>query len=148
MDFTSEELICLEHLNEDLQSFEDLASKTNLNIDSIRRALGLLEQKGFAELVKKDSISYKLNKFGQLYLNEKFPEEVIAEILTKELSLEDFKKALKEKSGFVVGYGLKNKIFKIENNCVKLEKQIDLEYYKNLKQSLKNFLKIIILRRI
>lgn len=139
MEFTSEELLCLEHLDNNLQSFEDLVSKTSLNIDSIRRALGLLEQKGFAELDKKDSVFYKLNKFGQLYLKEKFPEEVIAEILTKDMSLDDFRKALKEKSGFIIGYGLKNKFFKIENNLVKLEKQIDAKYYKNLKLALENF---------
>ncbi len=139
MEFTSEEIICLEHLDNNLQTFEDLALKSNLNIDSIRRAIGVLQQKNLVDLKKDEFISYKLSKFGQLYLKDKFPEEVISEILKKETSLEDFRKALKEKSGFIIGYGLKNKLFKVENNLVILEKQIDINYYKDLKLALESF---------
>ena len=139
MEFTNDEILCIEHLDNNLQSFEDLVSKTSLNIDSVRRALGLLEQKGLIEFEKKEFITYKLNKFGQLYLKDKFPEELILEILTKEMPLDEFKKGLNEKSGFIIGYGLKNKIFKIENNLVQLEKKLDIKYYKNLKLALTSF---------
>ncbi len=128
MEFTSDEISCLNSLSDKFVSFEDLSAKTGLNIDSVRRSAMILQEKGLVNVEKKEVSAYKLSKFGSLYLKDKFPEETLQDNLKKEISLTEFKKNLGEKSGFVIGYALKNKLIIVDKEKVKptdLLKKVD-----------------------
>lgn len=137
MDFTSEEVLCLNNLTAKEISLQDLTDKLGINIDSVRRAINILQEKGLINLKKEEASAYKLSKFGLLYLEEMFPEELILSVLKKDLSLNDFRTALKDKSAFVFGYAMKNKLIDVSNNIVKKTNNLKdfgfEEYHKALK---------------
>lgn len=118
VEFTSEEIICLNVLSEKQVSLEELANNLGLNIDSVRRATFILQEKGLINLEKQEASSYKLSKFGQMYLQEPFPEELILQVLKDKMTLNDFRIQLKEKSAFIFGYAMKNKLIEVVGNEV------------------------------
>lgn len=118
MELTDIEILCLDTLTEKQISLEDLAHDLNENMDSVRRAVNLLKEKGLVKLDKKEVKSYKLSKFGKMYLKEPFPEELILNILTDDMPLTDFRKKLGSKSAFIFGYAMKNKLIQIKDNVV------------------------------
>ena len=119
MDFTSEEIQCLNALTSKEVSFQELADSLGLNIDAVRRAIGILQEKGLVNVNKEEVSAYKLSKFGQMYLKDPFPEELVLTVLSNDkMLLSDFRKELGEKSAFIFGYAMKNKLIEVQGEYV------------------------------
>ncbi len=118
MEFTSEEILCLTNLTSKQISLEELANNLAMNLDAVRRATNILQEKGLVDIEKKEASAYKLSKFGKLYLTEEFPEELILNKLKENISLNEFRKVLGDKSAFIFGYAMKNKLIEVVNGKV------------------------------
>jgi phenylalanyl-tRNA synthetase alpha chain len=119
MDFTSEEIQCLNALTSKEVSFQELADSLGLNIDAVRRAIGILQEKGLVNVNKEEISAYKLSKFGQMYLKDPFPEELVLTVLSNDkMLLSDFRSELGDKSAFIFGYAMKNKLIEVQSEYV------------------------------
>ncbi|PIU22624.1 MAG: phenylalanine--tRNA ligase subunit alpha [Candidatus Diapherotrites archaeon CG08_land_8_20_14_0_20_30_16] len=120
MEFTSDEILCLSSLGSKFVSFQELSDSLGINIDSVRRAINILQEKGLVDIEKKEASTYKLSKFGKLYTKEQFPEELILKVLSSDkLLLDTFRKQLRDKSAFIFGYAMKNKLIECHGDFVK-----------------------------
>jgi len=139
VEFTSEEIQCLGQLSSKQVSFNELADSLGLNIDSVRRAIAILQEKGLVDVKKEDASAYKLSKFGNMYLTEEFPEEQILNILSEnKTALNEFRQKLGEKSAFIFGYAMKNKLIEVIDGLVTRTsnlKDFGFEEYHNALQS-------------
>ncbi len=135
MEFTNDEILCYKALTNEYVNLDEIAQKSQINIDTIRRNIMLLQEKGFVFIDKRTFIKYKLGKFGRLYLNEKFPEELICEYIKDRILLSELKLKLGNKSGFVIGYAIKNRYVKMDNEYIlplNMPKEKDYETLRKL----------------
>jgi len=137
MEFTSDEILCLSALSSKQVSFDELANSLGINIDSVRRSISLLQTKGLVDLEKKDNDSYRLSKYGKMYVSEEFPEELLLKVLSENKSMQDFRKALGEKSAFIFGYAMRNKLIEVKEDIVSPTNNLKdfgfVEFHKALK---------------
>ena len=125
-------------------SLHNLALRSGLKYDQVMRIMFELEKEKYVEVSKEVSKQYRLGEFGRVYSKEQFPEELIANTLKKEMPLEEFKKELGQKSGFVLGYGRQNGYLSFVlggEQKIKLTKKIDsdkFKKYRNLLRKLKD----------
>jgi len=121
-------------------SLNNIALRSGLKYDQAMRTMFELEKEKYIGVSKEVSKQYKLGEFGKIYSKELFPEELIANTLKKEMPLEEFKKELGQKSGFVLGYGRQNGYVAFVlggEQKIKLVKKIDADKYKKYRALLK-----------
>lgn len=129
MEFTSVEIQCLGALTKKQVSIVELATISGEKVDSVRRAVNILREKGLVDLNKKETCTYRLSKFGKVYLKEPFPEELILSVLKEGMSLDEFRKVLGNKSAFIFGYAMKNKLIEVKDNKIlKTDNLIDFGF--------------------
>ncbi len=73
----------LSFLNETEQSISDIAGGSEVSIDSVRRAVAWLNEKGLANVKEKESEKYFLTEEGKIALDNGMPENIFLEALTK-----------------------------------------------------------------
>lgn len=91
-------------------SIEELSSESRLNIDSVRRAVNWLREKGFVELKETSKSSLKLTPAGKSSLSKGLPERMFVEALQQlggKASIDDVrKKSLLNTPEFNVAMGI------------------------------------------
>ena len=73
----------LAFLGEEERSISQLAEGSSVGIDSVRRAVAWLNEKGLAKVEEKESEKFSLTKEGKEALTKGMPENVFLETLTK-----------------------------------------------------------------
>jgi len=98
-------LLCL---SGEQKNIKELSEKANLNIDSARRAVAWLEQKGFAKVNSVKIIKAGLTKEGQNALQNGLPEQRMLDVLSEQgMNFDDvMKKAKLTRQEFNVALGL------------------------------------------
>ena len=96
-----------------LKSFEEIAKNSGLGIDSVRRAVQWLKEKGFIEIDEKKQEKIVLTSIGKSSLRKALPERLFVEALNElngKASLEQvYKKSQLNRPEFNVAMGLAKK---------------------------------------
>ncbi len=96
-------------LDNNYKNVEQISKDSQTNIDSSRRAVEWLGEKGFAQINEKQGVSFSLTEEGEKALSKGMPEEVILKTLEKEgeLSFSELeKKTGLEKKELMAGIGI------------------------------------------
>ncbi|MDD5163075.1 MAG: phenylalanine--tRNA ligase subunit alpha [Candidatus ainarchaeum sp.] len=99
--------------SEESFSFEEIAGKSGLQIDSVRRAMGWLAEKKLVEISEEKKFEKRLTEKGKIYLEKGMPEEVFLDCLEKIGGTSDFEELQKktflpkEEFGFALGFNRK-----------------------------------------
>ncbi len=99
--------------SEEFLDFEEIAQKSGLQIDSVRRAMAWLAEKKLVETKEEKIFEKKLGEKGRAYLEKGLPEEVFLDCLEKIGGTSDFeelqKKTLLSKEEFCFALGCNKK---------------------------------------
>ncbi|MFH1391736.1 MAG: phenylalanine--tRNA ligase subunit alpha [Candidatus Diapherotrites archaeon] len=99
---------CLKVLSQKEKEISEISKEANINIDSVRRAVNWLNEKGFAKITHIKTIKAGLTKEGKNALENGLPEQKMLDVLSEEgMSFDDaMKKANLSQQEFNVALGL------------------------------------------
>jgi phenylalanyl-tRNA synthetase alpha chain len=140
MILSSVDVKLLEYLKgkKEFEGLDSIAQALNENVDAIRRAVGTLSVQKLIDIKTNEKAEYKLGEFGELYIREKFPEEILAENLKEPKTIPELQKKLGPKAGLIIGIGKKQNLVEVKNGKLLLIKKIDLDLYKKIRDNLVN----------
>ena len=118
-------------------SLDDVAKLSKLNKDAIRKAIYLLQSKGYLAVDEVEVSNYLLTEEGKRYLKSGFPEEKLVNILKKSGNVINFKDIIKtlneEEFKIALGWLKRKGAIRIENGNVVLVFEPKIEEKEGLK---------------
>ena len=119
----------LQQLNRDLKSIEEIVAAVALPFEKVQSILGYFLSANLVERQEKNETVYQLSPEGQQYLESKFPEEELIELIQQDLvSIKEIRENFKDKNQFnlAINWAKRNGWINIDKGQLNLSKDLKI----------------------
>ncbi|MGC9106016.1 MAG: phenylalanine--tRNA ligase subunit alpha [Thermoprotei archaeon] len=99
---------------------EELANALNLPVSTIASVSALLKQKGYVDVIERETDVYELTPEGKERLEKGLPEEVLISVLGgKPATIEELRQKMGKDLDIAISWGKRKRLIEVEKNVVK-----------------------------
>ncbi len=113
---------------------EEASELSGMSKDAVLKAAYLLQEKGYARVIEKSEIEYRLTREGEKYLREGLPEEKLASLVKSGIeSIDELRKTMGREFQIGLGWLRKKGAAEVKDGKIKLLKDPDFREKEILK---------------